>query len=205
MTTVLPHKLRWYQLCDMQHTVDIHACMAQVVVLDAGTTALVYTEEDLTRLQTVIQDSHATSEELILALRKLSCHEISVRDLQEVMPLLHPSVQACPASPHSLRQDSHSAMTWRCKLPGALPELSLGYAGAVQMLEYHQNTDVARIAGRLVCHLTHAGTCLRELNTKCQHQSTDLQVLRLVHDAILHMQVDKWMQLQDRGVKRLQQ
>jgi hypothetical protein len=66
----------------------------QVVTLDAGTTALVYTGEDLARLQAVVQDSHATAEELILALRKLSCHEISLQDLQETVPLLHPSVQA---------------------------------------------------------------------------------------------------------------
>jgi hypothetical protein len=82
-----------------------------VVTLDAGTTALVYTEEDLVRLQAVIQDSDATAEELLLALRKLSCHEISLQELQETVPLLHPSVQ---------------------------------------MLEYHQHPDVARIAGRLV-------------------------------------------------------
>ena len=91
--------------------------MAQVVVLDAGTTALVYTGEDLTRLQTVIQDSHATAEELILALRKLSCHEISLRDLQDMVPLLHPSVQANPAARLSSIFDSLTTITWQCTLP----------------------------------------------------------------------------------------
>ncbi len=73
--------------------------MVQVVTLDAGTTALVYTEEDLVRLQAVIQDSDATAEELLLALRKLSCHEISLQELQETVPLLHPSVQV-PTTGH---------------------------------------------------------------------------------------------------------
>jgi hypothetical protein len=75
--------------------------MVQVVTLDAGTTALVYMEEDLIRLQAVIQDSDATAEELVLALRKLSCHEISLQELQETVPLLHPSVQV-PTTGHLL-------------------------------------------------------------------------------------------------------
>lgn len=65
-----------------------------MVTLDAGTTALVFQEEDLARFQAILQDSHSTAEELVLTLRKLSCHEISVQDLQEKAPLLQPSVQA---------------------------------------------------------------------------------------------------------------
>ena len=83
---------------DMVHGCAAASCIMQVVTLDAGTTALVYTEEDLVRLQAVIQDSDATAEELLLALRKLSCHEISLQELQETVPLLQPSVQVPTAS-----------------------------------------------------------------------------------------------------------
>ena len=122
-----------------------------MVTLDAGTTALVYTEEDLARLQSIIQNSDATPEDLLLALRKLSCHEISLQELQETVPLLQPSVQVHTVE-HLLRAQLLLAYTRWCMVTSDLQELS-HTGGAMQMLEYHQNCDVARIAGRLVRHI----------------------------------------------------
>lgn len=65
----------------------------QVVTLDAGTTALCFKEEDLARFLALLQDGSSAVEELILTLRKLSCHEISKHDLEHTAPLLHPTVQ----------------------------------------------------------------------------------------------------------------
>lgn len=72
--------------------------MSQVVTLDAGTSALCFKPEDLLRFQSLLQNSGTSAEELILTLRKLSCHEISKQDLEHTAPLLHPTVQA--SSPH---------------------------------------------------------------------------------------------------------
>lgn len=125
----------------------------QVVTLDAGTTALCYREEDLARLQTIIQDSHATPEQLILTLRKLSCHEISLHDLEGV-PLLHPSVQAgaVNACMYEAAVECNTGIVLG-DLVWSAGTIALGLqeaSRAMQMLEYHRDADVARIAGRLV-------------------------------------------------------
>jgi hypothetical protein len=53
-------------------------------------------------------------------------------------------------------------ITQRCTVTGVLPELSRS-CGGMQMLEYHQHPDVARIAGRLVRHVTVVQTCWHRL------------------------------------------
>jgi hypothetical protein len=64
----------------------------------------------------------------------------------------------------------------------------------LQMLEYHENADVARIAGRLVRHHSNVQTCLHRSSL----MPTISQAAGKLNDLLGILQVDKWMQLQDR-------
>jgi hypothetical protein len=71
----------------------------------------------------------------------------------------------------------------------------------MQMLEYHQHPDVARIAGRLVRHVTVVQTCWHHMYA---HLPASIDGLPIVACILYMPQVDKWMQLQDRRGQRPQ-
>lgn len=67
----------------------------QVVTLDAGMTSLVYTEADLARQVSVLQYDESTADQLLAALRTLSCLVLGASQFA-AMPMLQSSVEVLP-------------------------------------------------------------------------------------------------------------
>ncbi len=67
----------------------------QVVTLDAGMTSLVYTEADLARQVSVLQYDESTADQILAALRTLSCLVLGAAQFA-AMPMLQSSVEVLP-------------------------------------------------------------------------------------------------------------
>lgn len=68
------------------------AVFIQVVTLDAGMTSVVFTEADLARQVSVLQHAGSTAEQLVCALRTLSCLVLGAPQFV-AMPVLQLSVE----------------------------------------------------------------------------------------------------------------